>query len=80
MLFRSAFEIVREIKSYMLLKGLKGELPVNFAALEEIILIMSQLALDLPQVWEAEFNPVLVNHERAIVADVRMTLHLKDEQ
>jgi len=75
---QDAFAIVREIKSYMLLKGLKGEMPVNFDALEEIILIMSQMALDFPQVWEAEFNPVLVNHERAIVADVRMTLHLKD--
>jgi acetyltransferase len=73
---RDAFEIVREIKSYMLLKGLKGEPPVNFAALEEVIVTMSQLALDLPEVLEAEFNPVLVNHERAMVADVRMTLHL----
>jgi len=75
---QDAFEIVREIKSYMLLKGLKGEMPVNFTALEDIIITMSQLALDFPQVWEAEFNPVLVNHERAIVADVRMTLQLKD--
>ncbi|ADU61878.1 MAG: acetate--CoA ligase family protein [Pseudodesulfovibrio sp.] len=77
---QNAFEIVREIKSYMLLKGLRGEKPVNFAALEEIILIMSQMALDLPQVWEAEFNPVLINHERAMVADVRMTLHLKEDR
>jgi len=76
---QDAFGIVREIKSYMLLRGVKGEKPVNLAALEDIILIMSQLAIDLPQVWEAEFNPVLVNHERAIVADVRLTLHLKDE-
>ena len=75
---QDAFEIVREIKSYMLLKGLRGEQPANFAALEEIILVMSRLALDFPEVWEAEFNPVLVNHERAMVADVRMTLHLKD--
>jgi acetyltransferase len=37
---------------------------------------MSRLALDFPEVYEAEFNPVLVNHERAVVADVRMTLHL----
>jgi acetate---CoA ligase (ADP-forming) len=71
---QDAFEIVREIKSYMLLKGLKGEQPVNFTALEDIVMVMSRLALDLPQVVEAEFNPVLVNHERAIVADVRMTL------
>ncbi len=74
---QDAFEIVREIKSYMLLKGIKGEPPANFAALEEIIVTMSQLALDLPEVLEAEFNPVLVNYERAIVADVRMTLQLK---
>ncbi|BDQ35054.1 acetate--CoA ligase family protein [Pseudodesulfovibrio portus] len=73
---QDAFEIVREIKSYMLLKGLKGEQPVNFTALEEIVMVMSRLALDLPQVVEAEFNPVLVNHERAIVADVRMTLRV----
>ncbi|WFS63421.1 acetate--CoA ligase family protein [Pseudodesulfovibrio thermohalotolerans] len=71
---QDAFEIVREIKSYMLLKGLKGEKPVNFAALERIIMVMSRLAQDLPEVLEAEFNPVLVNHERAMVADVRMTL------
>jgi acetyltransferase len=70
-----AFEIVREIKSYMLLKGVRGEKPVNFQAMEEIILTMSRLALDFPEIYEAEFNPVLVNHERAVVADVRMTLH-----
>lgn len=72
---RDAFDIVREIKSYMLLKGMRGEKPVNFEALEQIILIMSQLALDFPEILEAEFNPVLVDHEAAIVADVRMTLH-----
>ena len=73
---QDAFEIVREIKSYMLLKGLKGEKPVNFAALERIIVVMSRLALDLPEVLEAEFNPILVNNERALVADVRMTLRV----
>ncbi|MGE4554136.1 MAG: acetate--CoA ligase family protein, partial [Desulfovibrionaceae bacterium] len=71
---RDAFAIVRDIKSYMLLKGVRGEQPVNFEALEDIVLSMSQLAMDLPQVVEAEFNPVLVGPERALVADVRMTL------
>jgi acetyltransferase len=77
---QNAFEIVREIKSYMMLRGLRGEPPVNFVALEEIILIMSLLAQDLPEVWEAEFNPVLINHERAMVADVRMTLRLSEDR
>ncbi|HMM39872.1 MAG TPA: acetate--CoA ligase family protein, partial [Desulfovibrio sp.] len=69
-----ARNIIREIKSYMLLKGVRGEAPVNFDALENILLTMSQLAQDFPEIYEAEFNPVLVNSEKAIVADVRMTL------
>ncbi len=73
---RDAMEMMREVQSYMLLKGVRGEEPVNFEALADILLSMSQLSLDLPEVVEAEFNPVLVNHERAIVADVRMTLKL----
>jgi acetyltransferase len=69
-----ARNIIREIKSYMLLKGVRGEAPVNFDALENILLSMSQLSQDFPEIFEAEFNPVLVNSEKAIVADVRMTL------
>jgi acetyltransferase len=66
--------IIREIKSYMLLKGVRGEPPVNFQAIEDILLTMSELSLDFPEIHEAEFNPVLVNAEKAIVADVRITL------
>ena len=66
--------IIREIKSYMLLKGVRGEPPVNFQAIEDILLTMSELSLDFPEIYEAEFNPVLVNAEKAIVADVRITL------
>lgn len=66
--------IIREIKSYMLLKGVRGEQPVNFQAIEDILITMSELALDFPEILEAEFNPVLVNSEKAVVADVRITL------
>ena len=69
--------IIREIKSYMLLKGVRGEPPVNFQAIEDILLTMSELSLDFPEIQEAEFNPVLVNAERAVVADVRITLSAK---
>ncbi len=69
-----ARNIIREIRSYMLLKGVRGEPPVNFAAIEGILLSMSRIATDFPEVYEAEFNPVLVNHEMALVADVRLTL------
>lgn len=69
-----AKQMIREIKSFPVLRGVRGEQPVNFAALEEIILIMAQLALDFPEIDEAEFNPVLVNPDGAVVADVRVIL------
>ncbi|WP_028574400.1 acetate--CoA ligase family protein [Desulfonatronovibrio hydrogenovorans] len=69
-----ARKMIREIKSYMLLKGFRGDLPIDFNAIEEIILTMSQLAHDFPEIYEAEFNPILVNSHQAMVADVRMTL------
>ncbi|WP_045216895.1 acetate--CoA ligase alpha subunit [Desulfonatronovibrio magnus] len=69
-----AQKMIREIKSYMLLKGFRGDLPIDFNAVEDIILTMSQMSMDFPEIYEAEFNPILVNSEQAIVADVRMTL------
>jgi acetyltransferase len=60
----------------MLLKGVRGEESVNFKAIESILLTMSQLSLDFPEIYEAEFNPVLVNTERAVVADVRLSLNV----
>lgn len=69
-----AFGMVREIRSYMLLKGVHGGPAIDFQALEDILLVLSALAQDFPAIYEAEFNPVLVNHERALVADVRVTL------
>jgi len=69
-----AQEMIREIRSYPLLRGVRGEPAVNFKALEDVILIMAQLAQDFPEIQEAEFNPVLVNPEGALVADVRVLL------
>ncbi|MFO7816893.1 MAG: acetate--CoA ligase alpha subunit [Thermodesulfobacteriota bacterium] len=71
---RDARDMLKEIKSYLLLKGFRGEKGVKLSALEEILMKMSQLAIDFPEIYEAEFNPVLVNSEQGIVADVRLTL------
>ncbi|MFW6415569.1 MAG: acetate--CoA ligase family protein [Thermodesulfobacteriota bacterium] len=67
-------EMIRSIRSYMLLKGVRGEKEVNMEQLEEIILKMSQFSMDYPDISEAEFNPVLINDEQAWVSDVRLLL------
>ncbi|WP_457570551.1 acetate--CoA ligase alpha subunit [Desulfovulcanus sp.] len=70
-----AQNMIREVRSYLLLKGFRGKPAINFQILENIILSISQLSMDFPQIFEAELNPVLINNERAMVADVRMTIH-----
>ena len=69
-----ARQLIREIDSYMLLKGVRGEPPANTEALEDIVIRLSQLAMDFPEIYEAELGPVLVNNDRAVIADVRLML------
>jgi acetyltransferase len=68
--------MIRGIQSYMLLKGVRGETGVKIKAIEDILVRVSQLAMDFPDIVEADLNPVLVDENRAIVADVRMTLYM----
>ncbi len=70
----AANEMIREIRSFALLRGVRGEDPVDFEALAHVLQIMSQLALDFPEIEEAEFNPVLLGAHGALVADVRVIL------
>lgn len=71
---QDAQDIVREIKSFPLLRGARGEDPVNLASIEDILLSMSQMATDFPEIQEAELNPILVDTEGALVTDLRLTI------
>lgn len=67
-------DIVREIKSFPLLRGVRGEKPANLAAIEDILLSMSQMATDFPEIREARLDPVLVDDKGAMVTDIRLTI------
>jgi acetate---CoA ligase (ADP-forming) len=55
---RDAAEMVRSIKGYRLLQGYRGHPPGDVAALEEILLRVSCLAQEFPEVVELDLNPV----------------------
>ncbi len=69
-----AQEMIREIKAYPILRGVRFGSAVNLGALEDILLMVSQMASDLPEIQEAEFNPVLAGPDGAVVANMRMTV------
>ncbi|MDL2267974.1 acetate--CoA ligase family protein, partial [Desulfovibrio sp. OttesenSCG-928-G15] len=45
-----AHDMIREIRAFPVLAGIRGENPVTFTALEDILLMVSQIAQDLPDI------------------------------
>jgi acetate---CoA ligase (ADP-forming) len=69
-------EQVREIRTFALLRGVRGDTPADIAAAEEVVLRVSQLVTDFPEIVEMDINPLVVHNagEGAIVLDARIIL------
>ncbi|GAA2246457.1 bifunctional GNAT family N-acetyltransferase/acetate--CoA ligase family protein [Streptomyces indiaensis] len=57
-----------------LLLGREGTRPLDLAGLEQLLLRLSRMASDLPQLAEADFNPVLARPEGVTALDTRLRL------
>jgi acetyl coenzyme A synthetase (ADP forming)-like protein len=55
---RDAGEIVREIRGYRLLEGYRGHPPADVAALENLLLRVSRLVEEIPEIKELDLNPI----------------------
>jgi acetyl coenzyme A synthetase (ADP forming)-like protein len=53
-----AREMVRSIRGYRLFEGYRGHPPADVAALEEVLLRVSRLVEELPEIGELDLNPV----------------------
>ncbi len=67
---------MRGIKGYPLLEGWRGTRPGDIAALEELLLRVSALVTDVPEISEMDLNPVRVLPPGAgcVVVDARLLL------
>ncbi|MGQ9621457.1 MAG: acetate--CoA ligase family protein, partial [Bacteroidales bacterium] len=76
----TADSMIREIKSYKILKGIRGKEPRDISAIKECIMRLSQLAIDCPQINELDINPLIVLGENkgCFVADARIMLRPSD--
>jgi acetyl coenzyme A synthetase (ADP forming)-like protein len=68
---KTAHQMIGEIKGHQVLEGFRGNRPVNFAALEKIIVAISKLALANPTIKEIDLNPVIANEKGAFIVDAR---------
>jgi len=64
--------MIGEIKAVKLLRGVRGEKAVNIKALAKILVRISALATDFPEISEIDFNPVIATEKSAIVADAKI--------
>jgi acetyl-CoA synthetase (ADP-forming) len=69
-----AKSMIKEIKGYPLLKGVRGESPIDEQALVEILLGISKLVSSNSEISELDLNPVFAYEKGAIVADARVML------
>ncbi|MFH1060462.1 MAG: acetate--CoA ligase family protein [Pseudomonadota bacterium] len=71
-----ADEMIRGIRSFPLLRGVRGESPADLAALAGVLLGLSSLAHDFPDLAEADINPLLVlpRGQGAMAVDARIAL------
>jgi acetyl coenzyme A synthetase (ADP forming)-like protein len=67
-----AEELVRSGKAGRLVAGFRGAPPADEAALVDLLLRLSLLADDLPEVAELDLNPVLALPDRCVAVDARV--------
>ena len=73
---QEALEMINEIRSIRLLRGVRGEPPADIEAIADTILRIAQLVMDFPEIVELDINPLMVMEAgRGVVAvDMRMAL------
>ncbi|MCS7284035.1 MAG: acetate--CoA ligase [Anaerolineae bacterium] len=71
-----AAEMVREIRSYPLLEGIRGQPPADVEAIVDALCRVSQLVTDFPEIAELDINPLMVFEEGkgAVALDMRLIL------
>ena len=69
-----AEEMISELKTSAILKGVRGEKPLDMRALVENLLRLSQLMMDFPQIEGIDINPVKVLEKGAVAVDARILL------
>ena len=69
-----ALRMIKNLKIYPLLKGYRGSEPKAIDKLIEIMIRMSYLAADYPEIAELDINPLLLTTKEAVALDARIVL------
>lgn len=69
---KNADEMLKQLKTYKILQGARTKKAVNFAELKKLMLKVSRLMENEPNVLELDLNPVIANKKEAVAVDARV--------
>ncbi len=77
---RLARRMLEQLKIWPLLKGYRGNKPVNIDKLLELMIRLSYLAADYPEIKELDINPVLVAQDGLVAVDARIVTETGEDK
>ena len=73
-------EMIHEIRTYSLLKGARGERPVDIEAIVDALLRLNWLVMKFPEINELDINPLVVMTEGAVALDARIIIQHPEDK
>ena len=68
------YNMIRQTKSYTLLRGYRGSDPYDIDALIDAIARVAKLVEDFPEIVEMDINPIRAYHNGASALDIKITI------
>lgn len=69
---RDAYAMLESLKAWKLLLGMRGKAQSDIDALARVVMSVSRLLVDCPQISELDLNPVLVSEKGVVIADAKV--------
>ena len=69
-----ALDMIRSLKSYKIIQGVRGQEPVNEQKFAEAVSRVSMLVKVAPEIFEMDLNPLLGNKENVVAVDARIRI------
>lgn len=75
-----ALEMIEKTRAVAILKGARGQKPVDLAAVAEALQRLGQLAVEVPEIMEMDINPLMIYEagQTPIATDARISLSVGD--
>lgn len=71
---RDAYEMLRELRAWKLLLGMRGEAQLDIASLARIVLQVGRMLIECPGISELDLNPVLLSQDGGIIVDAKVVI------